>query len=241
MSNATTLLLPAGLSELRAAVRGFTIHLSVWLCAMALVAAVDSKVRRAVLLGAATVLRGGSRASTIERLDASMTRGVPARAHLVAMLALGELLFLLGITPFGLITSVNIRRRRAEHDLGTSPPGLLAMMTSVVPTDRLVIRGLCIFAVIFGVEVSSRNSRVEPLLREGSTADLRRLLRRWRWCCRAGGRRARPHAPLPRRLAARRAAAAVDGRPLRLRAHRRRHAVPRDRERDRPAGIPAGR
>ena len=162
MSNASDpFYYPPDSPELRAlAVRGFTIHFSVWLCAMALVAAVDSKVRRAVLLSARRRSSGGgSRASTIERLDASMDAAAFLRVRIsFAMLALGELLFLLGITPFGLITSglANIRAVAGPSTLWALlvPPGLLAMMASVVPTDRLVIRGLCIFfVVIFAVEV----------------------------------------------------------------------------------------
>ena len=54
MSNASDpFYYPPDSPELRAlAVRGFTIHLSVGLCAVAHVAAVDSKQRRAVLLSA---------------------------------------------------------------------------------------------------------------------------------------------------------------------------------------------
>ena len=76
---------------------------------MALVAAVD-KVRRAVLLGAATSSGGSSRRPRSSG-STSMDAAAFLRVRIRSMLVLGELLFLLGITPFGLITSgtANIR------------------------------------------------------------------------------------------------------------------------------------
>ena len=141
---------------------------------MALVAAVDSKVRRAVLLlGAATVLRRrleGVHDRAARRVDGR--GGVPARAHLVRDARLGRAAFPSrhhAVWPDHVRVGEHPRRRRPEHDLGaprsTRPAGDDGVRRAHRPPRHpwavhLLRRHLR------GRGVLLRHSRVEPLSAE---------------------------------------------------------------------------